>query len=85
MVRKAKLGYQQFNNISEGLKPWKNKDINKTITSIKRQKHQYLNNFGKDLWRKKLSKGNVNRPAQSHIGLKPMELNNKITSGVKEG
>jgi len=47
-VRKARLCYQQFKNRSEGLKPWKIKDLTKSTMSIKIQKTHYLNIFGKD-------------------------------------
>ena len=52
--------------------------------SAKRQKPPNIKNFGKDHHRKKFNKGNVNQPAQSLIGSKPMELKNKNSNGVQE-
>lgn len=48
------------------------------------QKHDYLNNFGKGRQRKKFNKGNLNESTKPQTSYKPMDVNNKKTSGVKE-
>ena len=51
---------------------------------VQKDRNQYLNNFGKDHQRKKFSKGNVNQLTKSQTTSKPMDFNNKKTSGIKE-
>ena len=78
-VRKARLCYQQFKGKAEQGKSW----LNKSEFKGKRQKPEYLRNFGRDHQRKKFNKPKESQTAQSQVASKQVEGNNKKEGTVR--
>ena len=79
VVRKAKLCYQQFKGNSEQGKSWTNKG------EFKGRKHKptYLKNFGRNHQQQKFSKPRESQTAQSQVGLKQIDGDDKKEGTVK--
>ena len=73
IVRKARLCYQQFKGKSEHGKG----QINQGEIKGKKQKPAYLKNFGRDHQRKKFNKSKESQTAQSQVGSKQLDGDNK--------
>ena len=72
-VRKARLCYQQFKGKGEHGKGW----VNKGEIKRKKQKPAYLKNYGRDHRRKKFNKPKESQTAQSQVGSKQLDGDNK--------